>query len=236
MNRSSSAAASRRADPLAPRKRPAQRRSAATVEAILEAAARILETAGFEGYTTNAVAERAGVSIGSLYQYFPNRDALTAALIDRETATLVADVQEAGKAPSCEGTLRLLIRGAVRHQTRRPVLARLIDFEERRLPLGEREQHVADTIVAILREAFTRADAPPLADPATAAADVLAMTRGMIDAAGEQDDIQEDSAAAALEQRVMRAVVGYLFRQDGRWPAPSGGQKTPDPGAPTPAT
>lgn len=235
MNRSSSAAATRRTDPLAPRKRPAQRRSAATVEAILEAAARILENAGFEGYTTNAVAERAGVSIGSLYQYFPHRDALTAALIERETATLVADVEEAGRAATCEDTLRLLIRGAVRHQTRRPVLARLIDFEERRLPLGEREQHVADTIVATLQEAFKRPDAPPLADPATAAADVLAMARGMIDAAGEQDDIRQDSAAAALEQRVMRAVVGFLFREDGRWPAPVAHPQTSNCVAPTPA-
>ena len=52
----------------------------------MEAAARILEERGLEGYTTNAVAERAGFSIGSLYQYFPNKDAITIALIQRETA------------------------------------------------------------------------------------------------------------------------------------------------------
>lgn len=52
-----------------PRKRPRQARSVATFEAILEAAARILEI------NTNAVAELAGVSIGSLYQYFPSKDA-----------------------------------------------------------------------------------------------------------------------------------------------------------------
>ncbi|WP_454277896.1 TetR/AcrR family transcriptional regulator [Sphingomonas sanguinis] len=64
-----------------PRKTARQGRSAATVDAIVEAAARILEAAGPSGYTTNAIAQRAGVSVGSLYQYFPNKDAITRALI-----------------------------------------------------------------------------------------------------------------------------------------------------------
>ncbi|WP_234013940.1 helix-turn-helix domain-containing protein [Cronobacter dublinensis] len=62
----------------APRKLPRQARSRALVEAIIEATARIFERAGPAACTTNAVAEKAGVSIGSLYQYFPNRRALTA--------------------------------------------------------------------------------------------------------------------------------------------------------------
>ena len=66
---------------LEPRKAPAQARSTATVAAILEAAARILETDGLAGYSTNAIARRAGVSVGSLYQYFPGKDAITRALI-----------------------------------------------------------------------------------------------------------------------------------------------------------
>src|SRR5580698_10427561 len=102
-----------RPDALAPRKAPTQRRATATVEAILEAAARILETQGLEGYTTNAVAERAAVSIGSLYQYFPNRDALTAALIERETATLLEDAQRALDHQTCSDVLDALIDAAV---------------------------------------------------------------------------------------------------------------------------
>jgi len=58
---------------LEPRKSPAQARSAATVGVILEAAARILEERGFEAYTTNEIARRAGVGVGSLYKYFPVR-------------------------------------------------------------------------------------------------------------------------------------------------------------------
>ncbi|HKE14068.1 MAG TPA: TetR/AcrR family transcriptional regulator [Kofleriaceae bacterium] len=66
-----------------PRKRAVQARSQATVDAILEATAHILVTEGYDRASTNKVAARAGVSIGSLYQYFPGKEALVAALLDR---------------------------------------------------------------------------------------------------------------------------------------------------------
>jgi AcrR family transcriptional regulator len=66
-----------------PRKRPRQERSRQTVEAILAAAARILVRHGYDRTSTNRVAQAAGVSIGSLYQYFPSKEALVAALIER---------------------------------------------------------------------------------------------------------------------------------------------------------
>lgn len=66
-----------------PRKRPRQSRSEVTVEAILDAAARIFTEAGFDRASTNAIAERAGVSVGSLYQYFPNKLSLLAGLRER---------------------------------------------------------------------------------------------------------------------------------------------------------
>ncbi|MDE1993885.1 MAG: TetR/AcrR family transcriptional regulator [Rhizobiaceae bacterium] len=65
------------------RKAPRQQRSRATVDAIVEAAARILAQRGWAHFTTNEVAEAAGVSIGSLYQYFPNKLALTEAILQR---------------------------------------------------------------------------------------------------------------------------------------------------------
>jgi AcrR family transcriptional regulator len=63
-----------------------QRRSQQTVAAILEATARILVEDGFKGLNTNRVAEVAGVSIGSLYQYFPNKEALVLALAEQHLA------------------------------------------------------------------------------------------------------------------------------------------------------
>jgi len=66
------------------RRTPRQARSRATWEAIVEAAAQILERNGPAGFNTNAVAERAGVSIGTLYQYFPDKAAILMAAAERE--------------------------------------------------------------------------------------------------------------------------------------------------------
>lgn len=68
---------------LKPRREPVQGRSRETVTAIVEAAAQVFERYGYAAGTTNRIAERAGVSIGSLYQYFPNKDAILVALTER---------------------------------------------------------------------------------------------------------------------------------------------------------
>ena len=80
---------------LSPRKSPRQSRSAVTVAAILDATARILVERGYAATSTNAVAERAGVSVGSLYQYFPNKDALIAALHTRHVEQMKAVIEDA---------------------------------------------------------------------------------------------------------------------------------------------
>lgn len=72
-----------------PRKQPQQDRSRITVEAILEATARILTEKGYSKTNTNQIAELAGVSIGSLYQYFPNKESLMAALIQQHEDEMV---------------------------------------------------------------------------------------------------------------------------------------------------
>lgn len=74
------------------RKNPRQARAAATIEAIIEAAAQVLRKEGEEALTTAKIAERAGVSIGSIYQYFPNKDAILLALIRKEREAIAADV------------------------------------------------------------------------------------------------------------------------------------------------
>lgn len=76
-----------------PRKRPKQERSQATVEAILMATAHVLTESGYDRFNTNRVAELAGVSIGSLYQYFPNKEALIVALAEQHASKMVALAQ-----------------------------------------------------------------------------------------------------------------------------------------------
>jgi AcrR family transcriptional regulator len=78
---------------LEPRKSPVQARSAASVDAILQATIQVLRTVGKERLTTTRVASRAGVSVGTLYQYFPNKSALLQAVLERHLAA-VADAVE----------------------------------------------------------------------------------------------------------------------------------------------
>jgi AcrR family transcriptional regulator len=75
-----------------------QQRSAATVEAIHTATFQVLIEAGLKGCTTTRVAARAGVSVGSLYQYYPNRDALLSAVLERHLDALGDSVAQACEA------------------------------------------------------------------------------------------------------------------------------------------
>jgi AcrR family transcriptional regulator len=98
------------------RRIPRQTRSADTVATILEAAAQILEAGGLAAFTTNAVAERAGVSIGTLYQYFANKNLVLVALAQQEMKRGLADVARAlqdGGAPGVEGRVRAVVRAMV---------------------------------------------------------------------------------------------------------------------------
>ena len=78
-----------------PRKNASQERSRATVDALVEATARILVREGYEKASTNRIAEKAGVSVGSLYQYFPCKEALVAAVIDRHNQDVMRVVRRA---------------------------------------------------------------------------------------------------------------------------------------------
>ena len=128
-----------RKNPLKVRKAPRQARSRETVAVILEASARILESDGLRGFNTNAIAARAGVSIGSLYQYFPNKDSIVLALISGfEEAfhdTVVKAVRD-GKGKGLKPHLRLVVRALVSAHYHRPRLKRVLETEEERLGSG----------------------------------------------------------------------------------------------------
>ena len=76
-----------------PRKTASQERSRATVDALVEATARILVKEGFDKASTNRIAEVAGVSVGSIYQYFPSKEAIVAAVIDRHQQEVMQAVR-----------------------------------------------------------------------------------------------------------------------------------------------
>ena len=78
-----------------PRKNASQERSKATVDALLAATTRVLVKEGYDRASTNKIAEAAGVSIGSLYQYFPSKEALVAAVIDRHMSEMMEIIRDA---------------------------------------------------------------------------------------------------------------------------------------------
>lgn len=91
---------------------PLQTRAKATIEIILEATAQILVETGYDGLTTNHVARRAGVSVGSIYQYFRSKEALVAALVDRHldrlTALIARELAAAVDLPFAAATRRII--------------------------------------------------------------------------------------------------------------------------------
>jgi AcrR family transcriptional regulator len=192
------------------RKQPRQRRSRETVAVILEAAARVLEQRGLEGYNTNAVAERGGISVGSVYQYFPNKDALTLALIAKFEDALLAKVRDAvarSEGKSLTASLSLVVRAQIEAHAERAGLNRILEAEEDRLrppsaaPAATRE--LKDLVAALLAR-HRREIARPVDDDVIE--DLIVISRAMIDRA-----LQQDLPHAAAGRRVLRAIEGYLF-------------------------
>lgn len=143
---------------LHPRKAPRQTRSRATVDVILQAAARVFGEVGYAAGTTNRIAERAGVSVGSLYQYFPNKDALLAALMDahvREGEAILLATAAEPLPPSLDDLVRRFVRTMVDLHARDAALHRVL-FEQMPLPrqtrrlLAEAEARVLRFVVAAL--------------------------------------------------------------------------------------
>ena len=111
------------------RKIAAQERSRATVAALVEATARILVKEGFDKASTNRIAEVAGVSVGSLYQYFPSKEALVAAVIERHQQEIMQTVR--GEladvlAQPVEKAVRMLVAVAVKAHRVDPKLHRVL--------------------------------------------------------------------------------------------------------------
>jgi AcrR family transcriptional regulator len=112
-----------------PRKRASQERSRATVDALIEATARILVKEGFDKASTNRIAEVAGVSVGSLYQYYPGKEALVAAVIERHNQEIMQVVRGAAAqvaAQPVEPAVRRLVAVAIEAHRVDPKLHRVL--------------------------------------------------------------------------------------------------------------
>jgi len=140
---------------LSPRKLPRQGRSKATVQAILDAAARVLVKEGYEGASTNRVADTAGVSVGSVYQYFPNKEALVGAVIDRHldqmSELLQSKVLALADAPIPVAARELVTVLLEAHQVE-PKLHQVLLEEVPRVGKLDRLHRVGDEVALMLRQ------------------------------------------------------------------------------------
>jgi AcrR family transcriptional regulator len=179
------------------RRSPRQQRAKSTVDAILEAATRILEAG--EVFTTNHVAARAGVSVGTLYQYFPDKTAILHALGARERAAMAEATREAvaaGVDPARAAIRAQLTAFEGRSKARRAVLTAILrdpptpgmadEVDAGVAPLvreGERPVHafvISRAVMGVIRAAVLE-DSPLLGTPDLEEA-LVRLVRGYADA------------------------------------------------------
>jgi AcrR family transcriptional regulator len=138
----------------APRKQPRQDRSRATIEAILTATARILKRDGFDRASTNRIAAAAGVSVGSLYQYFPSKEALVSALIERHMGEMNGEiVAELGRVASLplKQAVRQMVALMLRAHAVDPALHRVLIEQVPRVGGMGRLQEVERQVFRVVR-------------------------------------------------------------------------------------
>ncbi len=169
---------------LEPRKLPKQARSETTVEAILEAAAQIFERHGYAAGTTNRIAARAGVSIGSLYQYFPNKDAILVALVYRHltesTAVLGPHLEQLRCGARFDDVLPDIVNAMVALHALAPGLHRVL-FEETQLPLTLRAEldGLEDRLVALTADVLAADPHSRPVDPQLSARIAISAIEGL---------------------------------------------------------
>lgn len=169
---------------LQPRKQPRQHRAEATRQRILAAAAHVFADFGYAAGTTNRIAERADISIGSLYQYFPNKDSILIELMTVHTQEGFAAVQRhlaAGLPDSLADALRIFVRAAIDNHRDNPKLHRVLFEEAPRPPEFLAMLHRSeDAVVAAAEALLTAHPDVRVAETATAARMVVATIESLV--------------------------------------------------------
>lgn len=199
---------------LKPRKQPRQRRSQITMDAVFTATIQVLLSAGAKRLTTTRVAERAGVSVGTLYQYYPNKHALLYAVLQRHLALIAERIEAAARSTHhapLAAMVGVLVEAFVRAKTER--------MEETRALYAVASQLEAAALVKEMGARNSAAISAMLATAPDARFDDLALTSYMVWAAmgGSTSTILKDGAPPRM-LRTLRAqlrslCLGYLQRE-----------------------
>lgn len=204
---------------MAPRKIASQARARMTVDALVEATARILVRDGFDRASTNRIAEAAGVSIGSLYQYFPGKEALVAAVIERHNRDLMAVVdralEHAAEKPLAAG-VRLLVAAAIDAHRVDPALHRVLAEQTPRsgaladIELFQRDAYALfRSYLEAHRAAIVARDLDLAAFVCVTAIEALTHT-----AVIHRPDMLADERVEQLVGETSQMIIGYLCGAD----------------------
>jgi AcrR family transcriptional regulator len=198
-----------------PRKSASQERSRSTVDALLEATTRVLIQEGYDRASTNRIAEVAGVSIGSLYQYFPSKEALVAAVVDRHTQELSEVTRSAlvkMAARPIEVATREFVSVAIDAHRVNPKLHGVLAEQIPRVGRLENiEANVRDGYALVRGYLEAHRDEIDVADLDLAAFVVVTVVEALTHAAVlRRPDVLADKKARQFVDDVTRLVVRYL--------------------------
>lgn len=201
----------KRAESLNPRKKPQQRRSRVTIDTIFEATIQVLLAQGLDKVTTIQVAERAGVSVGSLYQYFPNKRALMAAVVRRHVSQ-VADETIAACAATHGKTIgemcAAMMTAFVEAKTRRPDVSRALYLPSAAVNadaiVKDESIRCAQAVCEMLATASDAKFAQPREVSRVMVGSIVGPTRAVIEAGGNRETFE------GLKRHLTALCVGYL--------------------------
>jgi AcrR family transcriptional regulator len=198
-----------------PRKHASQERSRTTVDALIEATARILVKEGFDKASTNRIAEVAGVSVGSLYQYFPGKEALVVAVIERHNQEIMqivrAALAEIASQPIEKGVRRLVAAAIEAHRIDPKLHYVLAEQIPRTGRLKNVEAFNRETYALFRSYLEDHSDELRMADVEFAAfvcgTSIEALTHTAV---LHRSEMLTDEAVGTLVDETTRLVVGYL--------------------------
>jgi len=208
-----------RIESLTPRKKPQQQRSRVTIDTIFEATIQVLLANGLDDITTIQIADRAGVSIGSLYQYFPNKRALLAAVVKRHVGevvdcTIMACKSAHGK-PIGE-MCATMMSAFVDAKTRRPEVSRVLYLPSAAVNadaiVKQESIRCAQAVHDMLMTASDASFVQPQLVSGVLIASIVGPTRATIEAGGNRSTYER------LKLHLTALSVGYLKEVSTRIP------------------
>ncbi len=212
-----------RTESLSPRKKPQQRRSHVTIDTIFEATIQVLLANGLDRITTIQIADRAGVSVGSLYQYFPNKRALLAAVVKRHVggvadATIIACKSAHGK--TIGEMCATMMTAFVDAKTRRPEVSRALYLPSAAVNadaiVKQESIRCAQAVHDMLITASDAKFSQPQVVSKVLVGSIVGPTRAVIEAGGNRNTFE------SLKLHLTALCVGYLKEMSTAAASPGG--------------